>query len=180
MICIGQLLLSTRSALDYGWYIQCHSIEETDSLFPRIYPLEITFWLEAGFHACFPFSVLGFCSAWVWACPLHDVRYWKCILRRLLKIKEKEMEAGILMGIIIHVTWEENFKKIKWTKTSCMTLNMLLKARHKGNAVNSTFTMVKENSRRQKFTYCENILQNWVSNKAMFFWKTKLSHHKNC
>lgn len=41
-----------------------------------------------------------------------------------------------------------------------MTLNMLLKARRKENAVNSTFAMVKENSRRQKFTYCENILQN--------------------
>lgn len=113
LICIGQLLLSMRSALDYGWYNQYPTIEEIGSLFPRIYPLEITFWLEAGLPACFPFSLLGFCSAWVCACLLQAVRHWKGIPGRLLKRKVKEMEVGILVWIIIHDTWEKNFKKIK-------------------------------------------------------------------
>lgn len=181
LICIGQLLLSMRSALGL-WLMYPVSFHWRNWLaFPQNLSIRNNVLVRGGTPCLLPILLAGILFSLSLCSSPTAVRHWRGILRRLLKRTEKEKEVGILMAIIIHDTWENNFKKkIKWTKTSCMTLKMQLKARHKGKAVNSTFKMVKESKRRQKFIYCENILQNWLSNKAMFCWKTKLSHHKNC
>lgn len=95
------------------------------------------------------------------------------------------MESSISIWITIHAIQEKSLGEILNKETSCViyVLNMLLNSRLKLNGVNNIFKRVKENKTRQNFMHCETILQNWVPNKAMLFWKKKkknLSHHKNC
>lgn len=42
-VCVDQLLLGMESALEYGLYIQGHSIEENCFQFPSRYQLQIAF-----------------------------------------------------------------------------------------------------------------------------------------
>lgn len=69
--CVGQVLVSMSSSLEYGWYTQYNFMGKTD--FPSMYQLKIEFWLGMGLSFSLPFWMFEFCVAWTCAGPVHAV-----------------------------------------------------------------------------------------------------------
>lgn len=70
MACVGKLLLSIRSALEWGQYTHCHSIKTLDLPSPWSYQLWISSWISMGLFSHFLSSILPglslymSCSCW--------------------------------------------------------------------------------------------------------------------